>query len=189
MFTHSQTSTLAFAIRFSGQQLCKTCHVVKELHEFARHMNGKFKRRVHCIECCRTGRRTPFIEGPKARARRRIRESKRKWQAGHRAALNRVAERYPAANLAGRAVRAALKTGKLTKAKTCQALGCNSSKCIEAHHHEYRDRAVWLEVAWLCAACHRSAHSRGWVDLKPELPRHFGNVPNLEPRPLQQEAA
>src|SRR5262245_2654980 len=108
-----ETSTLAFAIRFSGQQICKTCRVTKELHEFARHMNGKLGRRVHCIDCCRTGRKMPFIEGPEARERRRIRESRSKWQRGHRAALDRAAARYPAAALAGRAVKAAVKAGKL----------------------------------------------------------------------------
>ena len=188
MLTQSETSTLAFAIRFSGEQRCRTCRTTKALHEFARHMNGKLGRRIHCIDCCRTGRKLPLIEGPEARARRRVRESNAKWQRTHRAALDRASERYPAVILAGRAINAAVKAGKVIKVTTCQALGCESSKCIEAHHHSYL-REHWLEVSWLCASCHRSAHSRGWLNLKPELPRHFGNVPNPEPASILREAA
>jgi hypothetical protein len=59
----------------------------------------------------------------------------------------------------------------------CQAEGCDSRKFLEGHHWSHA-RERWLDVLWLCAACHRRAHSRGFVQPKPGIARHKGGIPD-----------
>ena len=96
-----------------------------------------------------SGRYQPYIEGPEERARRRARERQPKWQASHRQALARHAERYPFAVRATKALQRAVKSGRVIKAKHCQAESCTSTKCIEAHHWSYAPEHR-LDVLWLC---------------------------------------
>ena len=55
---------------------------------------------------------------------------------------------------ARQAVRLAVKSGKIVKPKTCQAIGCFETN-IESHHDNYNKP---LEVRWLCRSCHTVIH-------------------------------
>jgi len=46
--------------------------------------------------------------------------------------------------------------GKLVRPDVCSCCGGNAHR-IEAHHDDY---AKALDVIWLCASCHETAHSR-----------------------------
>jgi predicted HNH restriction endonuclease len=41
---------------------------------------------------------------------------------------------------------------------------CGSVKSIESHHHSY-EPADWLDVIWLCSACHMALHRAPRVTL------------------------
>ena len=56
---------------------------------------------------------------------------------------------------AGHAVEVALLKGTLTRPKFCSA--CGKSAKAEGHHHKGYEPEHWLDVLWLCAACHRTA--------------------------------
>lgn len=156
---------------------CITCKTEKPIDDFPQHNGSRDGRRRTCRECMVTGRYKPFVEPPEVRAKRKARESQPHWQAIHRAALARYAQRYPVAQQAMRKVGIALKTGKLVKAAKCQVKGCTSSKFIEAHHWSYHpDR--WLDVLWCCAAHHRQGHGQGFIVPKPHLPAHRGRIPD-----------
>lgn len=181
---HSASHTSTNALRAAAPLLfdlpeikrCLTCKTAKPYSAFGVHNGSRDGRRRDCLECMLTGRYKPFIEPPDQRARRKARESKPHWQAIHRAALKRHAERYPVVSQASRAVTVAVKTGKLTKAKRCQVKGCTSSKSIEAHHWSYRPEH-WLLVLWCCAAHHRQGHAQGWIIPRKGLPAHMGTIP------------
>ena len=65
----------------------------------------------------------------------------------------RACERNPSPDNAGRAVRAAIKAGRLTRPHTCSGCGCtDEERRIEAHHADYSRP---LDVIWLCTSCHR----------------------------------
>ena len=55
---------------------------------------------------------------------------------------------------AHQAVKRAIDEGKLIRPDYC--LACFKPGRLEAHHHDYSKP---LEVAWLCASCHRLEHS------------------------------
>lgn len=64
-------------------------------------------------------------------------------------------------------VKLALIAGTLVKPKTCSACG-EQSKYIDAHHRNGYAEEHWLDVAWLCRACHGKAHRQ---PRKPHAPR------------------
>ncbi len=61
--------------------------------------------------------------------------------------------RYPLKDIAHRAVRNALRSGKLVK-ELCEWCG---SWATEAHHDDYKRP---LKVTWLCKPCHLAAHHK-----------------------------
>lgn len=155
---------------------CATCKERKPREEFRRHMGAKDGLRRNCRECLLTGRFSPNFEGKAARKRRKARESQERWQQVHRKALKKAAARYPEKQAAMRAVREAVKAGKLVRATKCSAKGCRSGKHIEAHHWSYSPE-YHLDVVFLCATHHRRGHSVGFIELKRGFPAHYGIIP------------
>lgn len=170
-------SAAAISAQTATVKRCITCKTEKPSGDFPQHNGSRDGRRRTCRECMVTGRYKPFVEPPEARAKRKARESQPHWQAIHRAALARYAQRYPIAQQAMRTVGIALRSGKLTKAKTCQVKRCTSVKFIEAHHWSYKP-ANWLDVLWCCAAHHRQGHAQGFIVPKRHLSAHMGTVPD-----------
>jgi hypothetical protein len=64
---------------------------------------------------------------------------------------------------ANAAVARAVRKGVLVRPDFCSDCGCKSScvQRIHAHHHRGYEPENWLEVEWLCSACHGSRHPRG----------------------------
>lgn len=101
-----------------------------------------------------------YYQEHKAAHREERREYMKRWHQEHdkeareerEAYKRRLLETNPKrrAQAAYLAVKAALKTGELTKPKKCSA--CGSSAPLHGHHEDY-DKP--LEVEWLCAKCHR----------------------------------
>ena len=78
------------------------------------------------------------------------------------------------------AVKAALKTGKLTRPSACES--CGGTERIESHHSDY---ALPLAVQWLCDSCH-TAETKRLADLaRASLPTAHKSLsvawPKLEP--------
>jgi hypothetical protein len=157
---------------------CQTCKERKGHHEFAGHNGSRDGRRNHCRECLLSGRYQPYIEPPDVRALRKVRQSKPKWRRSHRRALQRHAERNPVQAAAQKALKAAVRAGRIEKAKHCQARGCTSALSIEAHHWSYA-REHWLDVLWCCAAHHRQGHAQGFIVPADGTPAHYGTVPEM----------
>lgn len=84
-----------------------------------------------------------------------IAERKKEWLNSengkklHRASAKRRKENNVDKRKAHGAVERAVRNGLLVKPKKCQL--CNSTKRIEAHHHDYRKT---LSVLWVCKKCH-----------------------------------
>lgn len=80
----------------------------------------------------------------------------RAWNATHEAAVARRARNASPETIrkrpARQAVYRALRDGKMTRPTSCPA--CGNTGRIEAHHHNGYDQAHWLDVIWLCSACH-----------------------------------
>jgi hypothetical protein len=56
---------------------------------------------------------------------------------------------------ARRAVALAVKKDSLAVPKSCEL--CGSKGRLEAHHHRGYDVLNWLDIRWLCKACHQTA--------------------------------
>ena len=56
---------------------------------------------------------------------------------------------------ANTAVGNALRDGKLFKKTCCE--NCKEDSPLEAHHESYEE-THWLNVVWLCDACHKKRH-------------------------------
>lgn len=56
----------------------------------------------------------------------------------------------------------AVRDGKIAKPSTCSDCG-KAAPYIEGHHHKGYDKAVELDVVWLCKKCHAKRHPRGKV--------------------------
>jgi hypothetical protein len=55
------------------------------------------------------------------------------------------------------AVAKAIAAGKLARPDRCE--DCRRRRTTQAHHESYI-REMWLEVEWLCHACHAQRHDR-----------------------------
>lgn len=55
------------------------------------------------------------------------------------------------------AVRDAVVAGKLVRPSICPNCKKIPTRPVQAHHHNGYDREHWLDVVWLCNACHRQA--------------------------------
>jgi hypothetical protein len=80
---------------------------------------------------------------------------------------------------ARRLLRRAVKAGKVQITHHCQAHGCTATERLQGHHASYRSP---LKVVWLCATCHRRAHSSGVLRVKRGVPRRRSRVPKLKGR-------
>lgn len=161
---------------------CITCKTEKPAVDFPQHNGSRDGLRRTCRRCMITGRYKPYIVPPEKRARRKARESQPHWQAIHRAALARYANRNPVAQAAMRALNFALKAGKIVKSHTCQVKGCRSKKFIEAHHWSYNP-AHWLDVLWCCAAHHRQGLGQGFIIPRKGILAHRGTIPEKPDSP------
>lgn len=65
-------------------------------------------------------------------------------------------ESNPDKREAQKAVRSAIRSGKLTTSSFCQCCGCDSCQ-IQAHHWSYEPENH-LDVIWLCTSCHGKEH-------------------------------
>src|SRR3990167_620584 len=138
---------------------CFVCNVVKSLSDFYPHPNmgdghlGKCKdcSRLQALKRYRMLRDTNprWVEKERQRGREKARRVYRNSYRQRRDPLKRAAR-----VLLGNAVRG----GKLTRPKLCDACG---KRCRPTAHHENYERP--LEVEWLCTSCHGRRNRRPMV--------------------------
>ena len=137
---------------------CVRCHEAKDFPEFhadPRSSDGRASACKACITAQRQARR--LSETPEQRAERRARS--REHTARYRSARTeeaRTGRVYdPAKTRARRAVAWARTHGLLVPlgCTTCGAVGA-----IHGHHHNGYEPEHWLDVTWLCPACHGEEH-------------------------------
>lgn len=166
-------------------RLCKRCGTNKPLSEFHK---SKAHRDGHVFTCkaCRREYELAYRDrhGQKERERRQaynhsargssmrlryrqaipkatLRDAKRKAYAidpskvRQRAIANRL--KRPQALKAHNILNRAVAAGRIVRPTECSKCGGLGHR-IEAHHHDYSKP---LDVAWLCAECHRQHHARG----------------------------
>lgn len=103
--------------------------------------------------------REHILELTRNRDRAKTNAAAAAYRAANREAFAKRQEKYRAANpektAAHRAVREAIATGGVVRPRCCST--CLSEGRIEAHHWSY-EQEHWLDVVWLCAGCHATAH-------------------------------
>ena len=133
---------------------CFKCHQVKPLTEFYRHRRMADGHLNKCKACTRVDaliHRSLNMERCLEYERRRNRCAHRRLD---RAVRNkRYRQEHPEREAAYRAVRRALRAGRLAKPPKCQGCGCRTE--LHAHHEDYEQP---LNVVWLCARCHAEHH-------------------------------
>jgi hypothetical protein len=104
-------------------------------------------------------RRRRYRASQKGKARQRRfyasewgREVRRQESAQERA-------RHPDRICARRAVSNALRDGKLARPVICGE--CLLVAKVQAHHHRGYAQEHWLDVVWVCRACHLETHRKG----------------------------
>jgi hypothetical protein len=132
---------------------CKKCgeeHTLEQFHRLSRGLHG---RRSVCRWCVNEADRARY-HANREKAVARVAAYNKAHPEKHAAAERRYRARHPNKKKAHRAVEKALKHGLLQR--TC-CRGCGAGDEIEAHHHSYAPEH-WLDVIWLCSACHMALH-------------------------------
>ena len=154
---------------------CRSCDIVKPLASFSPHRLAKDGHRHDCKACAKAERAKRAAIPTKAqREADRTRRAAPHRIAANRQAVRRWTERNPAARRARRILRTAIAAGLIGVPKRCQARDCKHTGRLQAHHHDHHQP---LQVAWVCARCHRRGHARGYVKLDRRLARKLGKIP------------
>jgi hypothetical protein len=141
---------------------CKSCKTTKLVTEFAPHPRGTHGVRAACRPCVAVGNGSRKPPTPGQRARWRELNRKPAALQKQRAAVRRWQAENPAATQAMNKLNYAVRRGAVTRASCCQIAGCNATKQIVAHHHDYSKP---LDVLWICRKHHRELHNG--VELAP----------------------
>ncbi len=107
----------------------------------------------------RTRHRERYLESLRQTALKHS-EQRKEYAAEHREMIRDNSRRWRLANAqahrAHKAVRYAVKTGKLRKSVLCSS--CGNSGRIQAHHPNGYSKEHYLDIVWLCHPCHKLAH-------------------------------
>lgn len=149
--TKSTDSKLAF-------RTCRLCNIEKSLNEFHPNKAVLSGYNYKCLACHRVWfreYRTKNRDKINLRTRQRVTTEQRKtWRPNqiYTPEKNRKLRlaRCPIKEQARITLRDAVKSGKITRPKSCSKCG-NEHTRIEAHHHDYSKP---LDVIWLCMPCH-----------------------------------
>ncbi len=122
---------------------CVHCGQVKDLGDFYKNKKAKDGLASWCRVCTDT-----FAAAYRKSHPERVKETQRqrhiRWRAEN-----------PEKRRANKAVRRAIKSGKLVRPDKCE--DCGGLPPIEAHHDDY---SKVLDVDWLCRRCHVGRHKK-----------------------------
>lgn len=128
---------------------CNRCGQEKRLGEFwTDPRNTSDGRRGICKECANGARR-----GNRKSSTEYARQYRQANMSRHVAVRRAWEARHPEKNAAQRAVRNAVRDGRLAKPDTCQR--CGAGGLIHGHHNDYSRPLV---VEWYCPKCHKEVH-------------------------------
>jgi hypothetical protein len=135
---------------------CAKCAEVKPLIDFHKNNTRKDGHKYYCKVCACKEARTYRKKNLK-RIHKRARERARGPQEREKKAQynKQYVKKYPEKIKAANVIMVALRSGKLTRPKTCTAIGCEESNKIQGHHHDYKKP---LDVTWLCLQHHMQLH-------------------------------
>ena len=133
------------------QKTCFKCGETKQLDEFYRHPQMKDGHLNKCKECNKVDSSMRDPEKVKAYDLARAKTPARKAQS--LIAQRRRRSEHPEKHSAHDKLHAAVKSGKIIKAKFCQV--CHSESKLEGHHEDYSKP---LDVIWMCDQCHKRRH-------------------------------
>lgn len=157
---------------------CTSCSEIKAHDEFPPSRKSSTGRHSLCKGCHSARMKEKYATDPKHRARHKKysrSERAKKWRKEHwlktkesQREYRRIYSNWKYHNdsternkiEARAAVNFGIKFGFIKKPEQCQSGGKYGVKCsgtLEAHHHKGYDRENWLEVEWLCVACHKAA--------------------------------
>jgi hypothetical protein len=142
---------------------CVDCGEVKPFEDFYRNRGMKDGRANRCKACQRVVTATW-----KRKNAEHVRAVLRRWKEQNpdavRGHYSGWRERNREKLLAHRAVKAAVRSGRLSRPEACESCERVAPR-LEAHHADY---AKQLEVKWLCRSCHLAEHKE--LDLAAALP-------------------
>ena len=141
---------------------CFRCGEEKPLSEYYKHPKMADGHLNKCKECAKSDSRKRGSDPEYERKRNKLphrveaRKAYAKTEAG-RLAANRSKRKYCANNPRKRkahsAVSNAIRDGKLERGTECEV--CKATEKLHAHHDDY---AKFLDIRWLCVACHKAWH-------------------------------
>jgi hypothetical protein len=140
---------------------CTKCQVMRSLGDFHKG-GGPGGVACRCKECTNAWDREKYHANREASIAR-VSAYNKAHPEKHAEAARRYRVRHPNKESAHAAVEKALRQGLLAPT-ACQ--GCGQVGGVEAHHHSYQPEH-WLDVIWLCSACHMALHRAPRVVLQP----------------------
>lgn len=126
---------------------CCRCGIVKWLSEFRRHRANVGGHVPWCKGCTQPDKPLTARGQMQERAYASLPQARQL----HTAAAMRYQRAYPERTAANKALRYAVRTGRVNKPDRCSECGLEGK--THGHHDDYRKP---LEVVWLCARCHRA---------------------------------
>lgn len=129
-------------------KLCTRCRELVEYSGFYQEKGAKDGLASACKRC--VGKSQRAYRGSEL-VQRRLNLARRAWRKTPKGRAFQERERKSLQGLARRAVQRARRRGKLIPGP-CAV--CSTDK-VEGHHHEGYEKEHWLDVQWLCQACHQ----------------------------------
>jgi len=133
---------------------CNKCEVEKPMDAFSVQNDRKDGRRSICKECVKIYNR---VNSKAIHDQKMEYFSTESGAQARRGCADRYRKKFPKRHKAIKAVAYALKTDRLPRPSTCSE--CGEPCKPDAHHWSYLKRH-WLDVVWLCRACHFKEHDR-----------------------------
>lgn len=140
--------------------VCPVCGESKpasEMHKRSR-AGGLVQANVRrCKACSRASFDRRYADPEKRAAMQSAGRSWKSANLGQHAALARAyRRRHPEKIVAQNRLNYAVRTGRVQR-QPCEA--CGQAERVHAHHQSYRPED-WLNVRWLCFACHAREHTQ-----------------------------
>jgi hypothetical protein len=129
---------------------CKPCRS----QEFKEYMGREGKKEIARLKVCRW-RMTEKGKLSNRETRRRYNETEIGKEMG-RTSSKIHRERYPDRIKSRKALWWAVESGKMKRAEYCTKCGVRCK--THGHHHNGHNQEHWLDVIWLCRACHTEVH-------------------------------
>lgn len=132
---------------------CSKCNQIKQFSEFHKDNKNKSGYRTDC-KVCNLKRVSKYHQTKQGKTTRKQYRQTEKYKTAHRKRISRYTTRHPEQDKARKAIKHAIRDGKIQKASSFKCNYC-PKQAQEYHHHKGYAKKHWLDVLPVCKICHK----------------------------------